>query len=147
MVNRKNPFLWWFISLSLSVMVVDQVLKFLVLRFRPDWNFKGLGIHVISNTGAGFGILQGKTLILAMISLFVALVVIFFYKKIPQEKFVQAVMGLFLGGIVGNFMDRMFRGYVVDFIDLKVWPVFNIADAVITVSVILLVVYLWKKDV
>ena len=146
MVNKEGKYWWWFISLSLFVIIVDQVLKFLVLRFRPEWDFKILLIHFISNTGAGFGILQGKTLILAMVSLIAALLVVFFYKKIPQEKLMQVLMGLFLGGVVGNFIDRMFRGYVVDFIDFKFWPAFNVADAVITISVIGLIIYLWKKE-
>ena len=146
MVNKEGKYWWWFISLSLFVIIVDQVLKFLVLRFRPEWDFKILLIHFIPNTGAGFGILQDKTLILAMVSLIVALLIIFFYTKIPQDKWAQWLMGLFLGGVIGNFIDRMFRDYVVDFIDFKFWPAFNIADAMITSSVIGLVIYLWKKD-
>ncbi|MBI2662062.1 signal peptidase II [Candidatus Woesearchaeota archaeon] len=145
MVTKEEKYLRWFISLSLMVIIVDQLLKFLVVRFRPDWDFKILLIHFISNTGAGFGILQDKTLILAIVSLVVVLLIVFFYKKIPQDKWVQVLMGLFLGGVVGNFIDRMFRGYVIDFIDFKFWPAFNIADAMITSSVIGLVIYLWKE--
>ncbi|MEK6846425.1 MAG: signal peptidase II [Nanoarchaeota archaeon] len=52
---------------------------------------------------------------------------------------------LFLGGALGNLMDRWLRGFVIDFIDLKFWPVFNVADAAITVSVIGLVIYYWKR--
>ena len=65
--------------------------------------------------------------------------------KIPKEKITQALFGLFLGGVAGNLIDRILRQYVVDFIDVGFWPVFNIADMAISVSVIGLVLYFWKK--
>ena len=70
---------------------------------------------------------------------------IYYYNRIPKEKSAQALSGLFLGGVAGNLIDRVLRQYVVDFIDLGFWPVFNVADAAISVSVVGLIVYFWKK--
>jgi len=141
----KKNYVLIFTIITLVTVFLDQLVKYLVLLFKPNFNLSFLKIHLIKNTGAGFGILQGRTLILAIVSAIVALAVIFYYHKIPQEKFVQILFALFLGGVVGNLIDRVFRRYVVDFIDFSFWPAFNIADACISIAVVGLVVYFWKK--
>ena len=60
-------------------------------------------------------------------------------------KYAQYLFALFLGGVIGNLIDRAFRGYVIDFISFKFWPAFNIADACISIAVIGLIIYFWKK--
>lgn len=129
---------WWITVLSI---LVDQASKYIFNRF----HLQILVFKVTQNTGAGFGILQQQTVLLTIISGIVALGIILFYKKIPQEKWPQILWALFLGGVWGNFIDRVFRGYVIDFIDVGFWPVFNIADAAITMSVAGLIVYYWRK--
>ena len=57
----------------------------------------------------------------------------------------QLLWGVFLGGVIGNLVDRLMRGVVIDFIDLGFWPAFNIADAAITVSTIGLIIYYWDR--
>ena len=57
----------------------------------------------------------------------------------------QFAAGLLLGGTIGNLIDRVAYGAVIDFIDFRVWPVFNIADSAVTIGVIILIVLLWKK--
>lgn len=130
---------------ALVTIVLDQATKLFVSLKRPEWDLGFLSIHFVHNTGAGFGILKGQMTILAIISTIVLMGVIYYYKKIPQEKWAQVLFGLFLGGVAGNLIDRILRQYVVDFIDLGFWPVFNLADAAISVSVIGLVLYFWKK--
>ena len=141
----KKRFLSLFVFITLIIIAIDQFLKYLVNEFNPNYILSFLTIHSVQNTGAGFGILQGQTLFLAIISLIVAFLVIFYYKKIPQEKVTQVLFALFLGGVIGNLVDRLFRGYVIDFIDFNFWPAFNIADAAITISVIGLIVWFWKN--
>ncbi len=102
-------------------------------------------LHLVKNTGAGFGLFPGQTLWLAILSLAIALAVLVNYRKLPQETVPQMLWGLFLGGVLGNFIDRAFRGFVLDFIDLGFWPAFNVADAALSVSVVGLLVYYWKK--
>lgn len=126
---------------AFSVVILDQLLKFLVEFFQPD---SGL-INFVRNTGAGFGILEGQVFWLGLLSLVVAIIVVANYDKIPEEKIPLTGWGLFLGGVVGNLIDRLFRGYVIDFIDFGFWPAFNLADACISVSVIGLIWYYWKK--
>jgi len=146
MVNLKEKkYLILFVAVSLATIFVDQISKILIAVKRPEWVLGFLSIHFVQNTGAGFGILKGQMTLLTIISAVVVMGVIYFYKKIPQEMWAQLLFGLFLGGVAGNLIDRILRQYVVDFIDVGFWPVFNIADAAISVSVIGLVGYYWKK--
>ena len=54
-------------------------------------------------------------------------------------------MGFILGGTIGNLIDRIAYGFVIDFLDFRIWPVFNVADSFVTIGVIGLIIYLWKK--
>ena len=100
-------------------------------------------IHV-PNTGAAFGLFQGQSLpltIVAIVGIVVLLIfVLFIYRRYPflNDKLGKPALGLILGGTVGNLIDRLRLGYVTDFIDIGIWPAFNIADSAITVGVILL---------
>ena len=73
---------------------------------------------------------------------------IFYYlKKIKEnEKALQIAFGLLLGGAIGNLIDRVLYGAVIDFIDLRIWPVFNIADSSVTISIIFLIFAVWKSE-
>lgn len=146
MVNLKEKkYLILFVAVALSAIIVDQITKILVAVKRPELDLGFLSIHFVQNTGAGFGILKGQMALLAIISAIVVMGVIYYYKKIPQETWVQLLFGLFLGGVAGNLIDRILRKYVVDFIDVGFWPVFNVADMAISVSVLGLVLYFWKE--
>lgn len=134
-----------FSSIALLIVILDQSSKYLAQLLKPKVVLWFLTIQYIQNTGAGFGILKDQTSILTIVSFLVALGVILMYKKIPGEKTPQFLFAIFLGGVLGNFIDRLFRSYVIDFIDLSFWPAFNIADAAISVAVVGLVVYFWGK--
>lgn len=131
----------WFWSTSLIILALDQLSKWLVALFMPQSSI----IHYVENTGAGFGILQGMTPLLALISAGVALIIIIFHHRIPELRMPQIFLGMVLGGVVGNLTDRVFRGFVIDFMDLGFWPAFNVADAALTISVMGLIIYYWKK--
>jgi len=135
----------FFSSITLLVLILDQLTKHLVEVFKPQLEWGFLAIRYIQNTGAGFGILKNQTVMLTVISFLVALGVILMYKKIPREKIPQTLFAVFLGGVLGNFVDRLFRNYVIDFINLSFWPAFNIADAAISAAVIGLVIYFWRE--
>ncbi len=99
------------------------------------------------NTGAGFSILQDQTLILIFISLMVVGYILFSLDKIMQRKpLFQYLVALVLGGALGNLYDRIVFGYVTDFLDFQVWPVFNIADSALSIGILGIIVYLWKYD-
>ena len=77
----------------------------------------------------------------------IVIIAIFYYLKkiVKSRKLLQFAAGLLLGGTIGNLIDRVAYGAVIDFIDFRVWPVFNIADSAVTIGVIILIVLLWKK--
>jgi signal peptidase II len=96
-------------------------------------------ISVIFNTGAAFGMLQKQTSLLIFIGLFFIFIFFLFMKSEKNKNLVFLIScGLIAGGAVSNLYDRIFLGFVVDYIDLRVWPVFNIADSAITCGIILL---------
>ncbi len=137
----KKEFLW----ASIIVILFDQLLKWAIESSRFVAEYSWLKIHYLTNTGAGFGILQGRTLLLGFLSLLVAGGVLYYYKDLPTDRKGQILWGIFLGGVIGNMLDRFFRGFVIDFIDLGWWPAFNIADIAISISVILIVILYWKE--
>ena len=143
MVDKKKEY-QFFSVVTMVVIVLDQLMKWLTLKINPQWDWSFLKIHMVTNTGAGFGILQDKTLLLAMFSFLVAVVIVWNYRKIPAERFTQFCVALFLGGVLGNFIDRAFRGHVIDFIDFKFWPAFNVADMAISIAVVGLIWYSWR---
>ena len=99
----------------------------------------------VHNTGAVFGLFQGQSFLLTIIaSVGVAallLYALFFHRKLPflGSRLGKLGLGLVLGGTVGNLIDRIYLGYVTDFIVVSIWPVFNIADSAIVVGVIILI--------
>lgn len=141
--HKKEIF---FFSFTVLIVFLDQLAKYLILKFKPDFNLRLFGVHLVKNTGAGFGLLKDQTVLLAIISLAVAFLIIYYYKKIPGEKLPQIFAALFLAGTLGNLIDRLFRGFVVDFIDFGFWPAFNLADASITLGTIGLVIWFWRKS-
>jgi len=129
--NLRGKYQYGLIS-ALIIVVLDQITKY-------------FQINPIKNTGAGFGILQDQTTLLIWFSIIVIGVIFFIYDKLPENKFVLVTVGFILGGTIGNLIDRIILGYVVDFIDLGFWPAFNIADSALTIGVIGLIIYYWKK--
>jgi signal peptidase II len=91
---------------------------------------------LVENTGAGFGLFRNQVFILVLISLAaISFTVFYILKKKPVYYFPLA---LILGGAVGNLIDRLRFGHVIDFIDLHWWPVFNVADSCITIGSLVL---------
>ena len=90
----------------------------------------------VENRGAAFGVLQDQTAFFILVGLVVISVIVASYRYIPEPSwFLNVCLGLQMGGAVGNLIDRIQVGYVVDFIDLTFWPVFNVADSAICVGV------------
>lgn len=97
-------------------------------------------ITVIFNKGAAFGILQGQTIFLMFIT--IALILLFLFFIIIEKDYRRltlAAYGLVMGGALSNFYDRIVLGYVVDYLDFRVFPVFNLADSCICIGVGLLI--------
>ena len=106
---------------------------------------KVLKLQYHENTGAVWGIMSDKTLILIIITIIILTLLMFIYTKIPMEakhNILKVIFVFIMAGAIGNFIDRVFRRYVVDFIyfELINFPIFNIADSYITVSSVLLLI-------
>jgi signal peptidase II len=99
------------------------------------------------NRGAAFGILQGQMWLFFIITTIVLLGVIYYFHTEGRKGLLLGLsLSLILGGAIGNFIDRIFRGEVVDFVDVKIinydFPIFNIADSALVVGVILIAIYM-----
>lgn len=137
------------IILSLVVAGADQLVKYIVLENISLTDTvevipKILQFVYVKNTGAAFSLLSGKTYILSIVSLAVCIfLILYLIKKRPSSRLLLVSLGLILGGAVGNMIDRMFRNFVVDYIEVLFvqFPVFNLADVAITVGAALLMIY------
>jgi signal peptidase II len=110
-----------------------------------------LRLNLVRNPGSAFGLGRGIGPLLAVVA-FVMVVVLIRLGKVVSTRPTAVALGSVLGGAIGNLLDRLFRpgrgilgGYVVDFVDLQWWPVFNVADSAIVVGAILLFVLQWRE--
>jgi len=129
-----------------SVILLDQLTKFLALRFlqlnTPVPLIKNfLNLTLVHNRGAAFGFFQNQLFLFMLVSLFAIGFIFYNLKNKANSIVLKLTLSLILGGAIGNLIDRLRFGFVVDFLDLRVWPVFNIADSVITIAALLLT---WK---
>lgn len=138
--------------LSFIVLALDQISKILVLKYLKNIgefpvikNF--LHFTYVENRGAAFGILQHqKWFFITMTILIVGFIIIYFRKERGYPKPMMIALSLIVGGAIGNFIDRVVHGFVVDFIDFRIWPVFNIADSAIVIGQVLVVYVIIKYD-
>jgi signal peptidase II len=131
-------------AVAAAVIVVDQLTKTWALHHvadRPIHVIWTLRLYLTFNSGAAFSVGRGITPFLVPVAIAVVLLMVFLSRRRQPTVGVMVAMGLVLGGALGNLADRLFRhngGSVIDFIDLRWWPVFNIADSSIVVGGILL---------
>ncbi len=109
-----------------------------------------LRLTYVENRGAAFGLLQGQVTFFVLVGLVVVAVIAASYRYLPRSGFrMHLALGLQLGGAVGNLIDRVRQGYVVDFVDFGYrtnwWPVFNVADSALVVGVGLLALQLLRQ--
>ena len=144
------------IILSIILLVIDQISKILVVKLidinHPIEIIKNFFyLTYTHNTGAAFSILTGQRILLILVAI-VILVIIFNYlrKNKVEEKIDILAFSLIIGGAVGNLLDRIIRGYVIDFLDFKIFgynfPVFNLADTFIVIGVFLLLITIIRKE-
>ncbi len=129
-----------FFSICFIVVLFDQITKIIIKAFRPHLFL----INYIENTGAAFGLFRGNNFFLTIISVVVVLVILLQVKNIIKDRAAWSY-ALVLGGLLGNLIDRLAYGFVVDFIDLQFWPVFNIADSALTLGVLGIIAYSFIK--
>lgn len=131
--------------IALIIVLLDQSAKFFVskiLLYKQSIPvIKGVfHITLIHNRGAAFGILKNQVPLFIFTSIF-AIILIYISLRNGHNKrlsLYSVSLTFILAGAIGNLIDRVFFGYVIDFLDFRVWPVFNIADSAITLGAILL---------
>ncbi len=146
-----RPFLFY--AIAGIIVLCDQVSKWAIVRTYPYGASERTPIPFLylthtRNTGGAFSLLQARNhwfiviAAVAMIALAYA-----YHRSARRDLWVSAALGLALGGAIGNLIDRVRYGYVVDFFDVKVWPVFNVADSAITFGILILAwTFLFKRD-
>lgn len=132
------------------LIVIDQITKWIVVKNMELYeqitiikDFFYLTSH--RNKGAAWGILEGKMIFFYIITVIVIIGVIYYMQKYGKDSKLLAIsLSFILGGAIGNFIDRIFRGEVVDFLDFIIfnydYPIFNVADSSLVVGVILVLI-------
>lgn len=131
-------------SLFIAILCLDRLTKYLVSKnISPNRSIPLIKnvfhITLVHNTGAAFGIFKNQNhLFIAVSLLAIILIYLQLKKRRVGSQIYRASLVLILAGTLGNIVDRLCFGYVIDFLDFRIWPVFNIADSSITVGAILL---------
>ena len=140
---------WW----AVVVIVIDQITKYWAVRELatqpPIELLPFLNLTLVFNTGAAFGLLSDsggwQNLFFVVVAVVISIVIVVNLYRMQWRQVQTAIaLSVILGGALGNVIDRVWHGYVVDFVDLHYqvwhWPAFNVADAAITVGAILLII-------
>lgn len=126
------------------ILVLDRITKFLAtqrLALHESYPVVRNVFHVtlVHNRGAAFGILKNQLPFFILTALIAIALIIDNLRRPEQESRIKATaLSLVLSGAIGNLIDRIWFGYVIDFLDFRVWPVFNVADSAITAGACLL---------
>ena len=148
----KKKYLY-IILFIVGLVLIDQISKLLVVNYLSDKivlinNF--FSLDYVKNTGAAFGFFSGNIFFLVLITLALVFYLIYELKQNIEKKFNLVFIILIISGAIGNLIDRVFRGFVVDFISFILFnsqmPVFNIADIFVTCGVAGLIFVIFKEE-
>jgi signal peptidase II len=144
---------WLSLTCFFVLIFFDQITKYLAQIYLKDKEAFSLidgvfELHYLENKGAAFGILQNKGIVFIIITVVFLILAALFYVKLPEEKKFNSMRWLILlitAGAAGNMIDRIFRGYVIDFFYFSLinFPVFNVADCYVTVAVVFFVLLIF----
>jgi signal peptidase II len=138
-----------------TVIVLDQLTKIVVRQnlvfgqiYHPElWLSQYIRLIHLKNTAATNGMFQNMSGVLKVFRLVVSLVILYYFPRIPRHDWlIRLGLGLYLGGGLGNLIDRLNQGYVTDFISVGYFPVFNIADACVSLGILCLAIGLWLHE-
>ena len=134
-----------FYFIALLVFAADLIVKYMISAFLSPIGsipvIKGIfNLTYVRNPGVAFGLFPGQRLILVLIGIAVCAAVIYFYAKGDKKDVLFiSYLAIILGGSLGNLFNRIFSGYVIDYLDFRVFPVFNLADVAINLGVFLII--------
>lgn len=157
--NTKTKEYIWAILAVIVLTAFDQFTKLLALRQlkgnEPFVLWEGVfELHYLENRGAAFGILQNQQIFFVCITIIMAVVIVAVFWRTPRDKKflpMKITLVFLLAGAIGNFIDRMIRGFVVDFFYFSLidFPIFNVADIYVTVSfavLAVLILFVYKEE-
>lgn len=137
------------LSISSFVVMADRLTKYILLKNLSEGDsikvIPGIfHITLVFNSGAAFGLFRGYSAFFVLSSMAVIALICFYiwHGASRRDMLMLTALGLILGGAVGNLIDRAAFGHVIDFLDFRIWPVFNIADASITTGAFILAIRL-----
>ena len=149
MINKIQTKLYFF-SLSIFIVLIDQFTKYLIFynyQIFLNKDFLLFKLDFVKNYGAAFNIFSGSRVFLSLISIFFSILIIYLmFRKNTLNTLDLYSYSFILGGTIGNGIDRIYKGFVVDFINLNIinFPVFNIADISINIGFIFLLYNIFK---
>jgi signal peptidase II len=149
-------FLVFYYLIAILIILLDQITKWLIvsrMEFGDSITIINNFLYITShrNRGAAWGILQGQMWLFYLITLIVIFAIIFYMQKAAKGKWLLGIsLAFMLGGAIGNFIDRVVRKEVVDFIHTFIFgynfPVFNIADSALCIGVVLLMIVMLRDE-
>jgi signal peptidase II len=154
-LNKKSKSYAVLIPLAGLIIGLDQWTKTLVRtnlaygEFWSPWDWLTPFARIVHwyNTGVALGLFQDKNLLFTILVAIIALVIFIFYPKLTEgDWFLMIALGMQFGGSIGNLIDRISIGHVTDFISVGRFPVFNIADASVTVGVGIMILGVWIQE-
>ena len=151
MINKIQTKLY-FLSLSIFIVLIDQFTKYLMSynnKLFINKDFLLFKLDFVKNYGAAFNLFSGSRIFLSLISIIFSILLIYLIlRKNTLNSFDLYSYSFILGGTIGNGIDRIYKGFVVDFINLNIinFPVFNIADISINIGFIFLLYNIFKNN-
>ena len=151
MINKIQTKLYFF-SLSIFIVLIDQLTKYLIFynhKIFLNKDFLLFKLDFVKNYGAAFNIFSGSRGFLSLISIIFSILLFYLiFRKNNLNSFDLYSYSFILGGTIGNGIDRIFKGFVVDFINLNIinFPVFNIADISINIGFVFLLFNIFKNN-
>ena len=138
-------------AIALAAIAADQLTKHIVtasLRLDEGTHVVGpFWIHHVQNSGIAFGLFASATpIVILLTAIAVGWMLVFFARGGARHPVLPVALGLVIGGSVSNLLDRVRLGYVTDFLDLRYWPAFNLADSFIVIGVVILLGALLAAD-
>ncbi|MGY3481178.1 MULTISPECIES: signal peptidase II [Staphylococcus] len=142
------------IFITIVILILDQITKFIITKtmqigdsFEVIPNFLSITSH--RNNGAAWGILSGKMVFFYIITVIILIIlIVFFIKEAKHNLLMQIAISMLFAGALGNFIDRVLNGEVVDFVDTYIFsynfPIFNVADSSLTIGVVLVIIALLR---
>ncbi len=151
MINKIQSKIY-FLSFSIFIVLIDQSTKYLMFYYKNSFinkDFILFKLDFVKNYGAAFNIFSGSRIFLSLISiLFSILLIYLIFRKNTLNSIDLYSYSFILGGTIGNGIDRIYKGFVIDFINLNIinFPVFNFADISINIGFIFLIYNVFKNN-